>query len=261
MIQCLLVSPAVFAQTDGAAKADRPQATPPAYDVMTIKPDVTGRGSMGIDAHGDLFIAHNVSLKQLLQYVYDINEDSVAGVPSQLDSRRFDIEAKVSDPDPVALKRITSEQKRSMLLPLLAERFQLKTHTESRILPVYELIVVKGGPKFKPSENQTKRSLGSISLNGNESSVKLVAKALPMASLARTLADEVHRTVIDKTGLAGNYDLTLQWTPDDAPASTDSNSAPSIYTAVQEQLGLKLQPAKGPVEILVVDHAAMPSGN
>jgi uncharacterized protein (TIGR03435 family) len=82
-----------------------------------------------------------------------------------------------------------------------------------------------------------------------------------MAHLAKTLADQLHRSVVDKTELTGNYDLTLQWTPDSAPESAGADAPPSIYTAVQEQLGLKLQPAQAPVEVLVVDHAAMPTEN
>ena len=246
------------ASTPATANA---HATASAYDVMTIKPNITGSGSMGMDTKGDHFVAHNISLKHLLQYVYDLNEDSILGVPAQLDSVRFDIEAKVVEPDLDVLKKMNSEQRRAMLQPLVTERFQLKTHTESRILPVYELVVVKGGPKFKLAEDQTKLGWGDTGLYYNRSDIKLEGRGLPMPHLAKTLADQVHRTVIDKTGLTGNYDLTLQWTPDGAPASTDADSTPDIYTAVQEQLGLKLQSAKAPVEVLVVDHAAMPSEN
>jgi uncharacterized protein (TIGR03435 family) len=249
------------AQTASAPVAASAQSTPPAYDVMTIKPNIAGSGSMGMDTKGDQFIAHNISLKHLLQYVYDLNEDSIAGVPAQFDTLRFDIEAKVVEPDLDALKKMNSEQRRAMLRSLVAERFQLKTHTESRILPVYELVVVKGGPKCKLSDDQTKLGWGDIGLYYSRSDTKLEGRGLPMAHLARTLADQVHRTVVDKTGLTGNYDLTLQWTPDGAPESADANAPPSIYTAVQEQLGLKLQPAQAPVEVLVVDHAAMPTEN
>ena len=259
-LACISAISLSSAQTASAAPSANAQATPLAYDVMTIKPNMNGT-SMGMGINGDSFTAHNVTLRQLLHYACDIDEDSIAGIPSQIDSKRFDIEAKISDPDPVALKNMTPEQTRSMLLPLLVERFQLKTHSEARILPVYELIVAKGGPKIKLSEDQTKSIWGDSSFYSNKSNIKFVTKALSMASLAKDLSGWANRTVIDKTGLAGNYDLTLQWTPDDTPASTDANSAPSIYTAVQEQLGLKLQPAKGPVETLVVDHAAMPSDN
>jgi len=94
----------------------------------------------------------------------------------------------------------------------------------------------------------------SVSMRNRE----LTAHDLPMAALAKTLSDQVHRTVIDKTGLAGNYDLTLKWSLEDNP-SAETDAAPSIFTALQEQLGLKLHPAKGPVETLVVDHAEIPS--
>ena len=249
------------AQTASAPATASAQATPPAYDVMTIKPNNSGSGSTSYGAPGNRFFAQNLSLKMLLQYAYDLNEDSIVGIPSQLDSKRFDIEAKIVEPDLDALKNLSEKQGRLMVLPLLAERFQLKTHMETRPGPIYELVVAKGGPKFKPSEDQTSRANGSLGTSSNGKSSKITANCVPIASLAKVLTGQLHRPVIDKTGLTGNYDLTLQWTPDDSPASTDDNAPPSIYTAVQEQLGLKLQPAKAPVEVLVVDHAAMPSEN
>jgi uncharacterized protein (TIGR03435 family) len=251
------------AQTASAPAAVSTQANAPAYDVMTIKPNVIGNGStaFSLDTKGDHFIAHHVSLKQIMQYVYDLNEDSIAGVPAQFDDLRFDIEAKIIEPDMDALKKMNSEQRRAMLRPLVTERFQLKTHTESRILLVYELVVVKGGPKCKLADDQTKLGWGDIGLYYNRSDIKLEGRGLPMAHLAKTLADQLHRSVVDKTELTGNYDLTLQWTPDSAPESAGADAPPSIYTAVQEQLGLKLQPVQAPVEVLVVDHAAMPTEN
>jgi len=261
MLSFFLVSPAASAQTNGAAKADSAQTAPPAYDVMTIKPNNSGSGGTSYGGHDDSFMAQNLSLKMLLQYTYDLNEDSIVGIPSQLDSKRFDIKAKLSDPDLDALKKLSEKQGRLMLLPLLAERFQLKTHMETRPGSIYELVVAKGGPKFKPSADQTSRANGSLGTSSNGKSSKITANCMPIASLAKVLTDQIHQPVVDKTALAGNYDLTLQWTPDDRPASTDDNAPPSIYTAVQEQLGLKLQSAKAPVEVMVVDHAAMPSDN
>jgi uncharacterized protein (TIGR03435 family) len=249
------------AQTVAVPAAASAEATAPAYDVMTIKPNNSGSGGTSYGGHGDSFMAQNLSLKMLLQYAYDLNEDSIVGIPSQLDSKRFDIKAKISDPSLDALKNLSEKQGRLMVLPLLTERFQLKTHMETRLGPVYELVVAKGGPKFKPSADQTSRANGSMGTSSNGKSSKITANCMPIAVLAKVLTDQIHRLVIDKTGLTGNYDLTLQWMPDDSPASTDDNAPPSIYTAVQEQLGLKLQPAKAPVEVLVVDHAAMPTEN
>jgi uncharacterized protein (TIGR03435 family) len=249
------------AQTTDTPTTVSAQAAPPAYDVMTIKPSKPDSPGTSYGAPGDRFFARNLSLKMLLQYTYDLNEDSIVGIPSQLDSKGFDIEAKISEPDLDALKKLSGKQGRLMLLPLLTERFQLKTHMETRTGPIYELVVAKGDPKLKLSEDQTSRANGSLGTSSNGKSSKINAKCMPIASLAKALTDQLHRMVIDKTALAGNYDLTLQWTPDGAPESTDDNAPPSIYTAVQEQLGLKLQPAKAPVEVLVVDQAGMPSAN
>ena len=260
-LACISAISIASAQTAGAPAAASAQATAPAYDVMTIKPSDPGSPGTSIGGRGDSFMAQNYSLKMLLQYAYDLNEDSIVGIPSQLDSKRFDIKAKISDPDLDALKKQSPEQERLMILPLLTERFQLKTHMETRTGSIYELVVAKGGPKLKPATDEASRTGVGMSINWTGNNSKLTANSQPMASLAKALSGQLHRSVIDKTGLTGNYDLTLQWTPDGAPVSTDADSAPSIYTAVQEQLGLKLQPAKAPVEVLVVDHAAMPTEN
>jgi uncharacterized protein (TIGR03435 family) len=262
MFSFFLVSPAASAQTNGAAKADSAQAVPPSYDVMTIKPsNPDSSGGTAIGGRGDSFMAQNNSLKMLLQYAYDLNEDAIVGIPSQLDSKRFDIAAKISAPDLDALKNLSEKEGRLMVLPLLTERFQLKTHMETRPGSIYELVVAKGGPKLKPATDEASRTGVSTSINWIGNGLKLTANSQPTAALAKILTGQLHRLVVDKTALTGNYDLTLQWTPDGEPVSTDADPAPSIYTAVQEQLGLKLQPAKAPVEVLVVDHAAMPTEN
>jgi uncharacterized protein (TIGR03435 family) len=248
--------PSAFAQEATPASA----APDPAYDVMTIKPNKSASGSVDIDTDDDRFSATNVTLKVLLEEIYDIKQDLISGIPGPIDGARFNIEAKISDPDHDALKKLTPEQDRKLLLPLLTERFQLKVHTETKTLPVYDLVLIPGGPKFKPSADQTKTGGGSMGVHGSRTRVDLTATDAPMTSLAKALANTVHRTIIDKTGLKGNFDLTLQWSNDENPDS-GAEQAPNIFTAVQEQLGLKLQPAKGPVETLVVDHAAMPTEN
>ena len=254
-----------------AASSVRAQDTPPShpstattptpvYDVMSIKPNnsAAGNSDMNADDNG-LFSAHNVSLKQLLQTAFDIKGSLISGIPGPIDSARFDVSAKVVDPDLEILKKMTRLQGRQMLLPLLIDRFQLKTHFEVKTLPVYELVVAKGGAKLKLSSDQTP-SGGDINTNGYSTMVKVTARKAPMDSVAKALSTSADRTVINKTGLTGNFDLDLQFSRNDI-TDLGADAPPTIYTAIEEQLGLKLEPAKGPVDTLIVDHAEMPSSN
>ncbi len=149
-----------------------------------------------------------------------------------------------------------SEQRRLMLRALLADRFKLKVHQETKILPLYQLVIAKGGPKLKES-HASKTTTNGIG--------RLTAQRMTMASLTRILTVVTDRLVVDKTGLTAEYDFDLRWTPDDLQESAgeipEAVSGPSIFTALKEQLGLKLQPAKGPVDILVIDHIERPSEN
>ena len=230
-----------------------PEAKAPAYDVGSIKPNKSGSGSSGIDSDNYRFTATNVSLRAMLEAAYGVKGDLVSGIPKTVDDARFDVTAKIVDPDPKVLGHLTREQDRALLRPFLFDRFHLKLYTETKQLPVYELVVVKGGPKFKEAADN--KGAGTHS-NGRE----LTAHAISMAWLSDSLFNQVHRTVIDKTGLTGKYDLTLKWSPEDSPDPANETSPP-IFTALKDQLGLKLQPAKGPVETLVVDHAEMPSAD
>jgi uncharacterized protein (TIGR03435 family) len=254
----------------------------PVFDVVSVKPDKSVSGMIRVMAKPDGYSATNVSLKMLLQGAYGIREDLISGAPGWVDSARYDIDAKVAGPDVDTLKKLSPEQRRSMLQPLLAERFKLVVHTETKQLPVYELVVAKGGSKLKeatpgdPYANGFKGPDGA----GRGGMIRvgrgqLTAQGVPTSSLANMLSQQLHKTVIDKTGLTGKYDLELNWTPDQgaepmfkgndgslqrAEPAPDP-SGPSIFTAIQEQLGLKLQSAKGPVETLVIDHVEMPSEN
>jgi uncharacterized protein (TIGR03435 family) len=191
----------------------------------------------------------------LLQSVYNVRRDLISGVPGPIDSARFDVEAKIVEPDPEALKKMTPEQHRMMLEPGLRERFQLKVHTEIKTLPAYELVALPEGVKIKESANGEKGNTG-LGINNNR---ELTATNVSMESLAKALSDLVHKTVIDRAGLTGRYDFTLKWARDESPESTEE--VPELFTAIREQLGLKLQSGKGPVETLVVDHVEMPTEN
>jgi uncharacterized protein (TIGR03435 family) len=229
--------------------------TPPAFEVATIKP-----AAPSSDGHthinyppNDRFSATNITLLTLMQWAYDTPERQILEGPSWLSSTRFDIQAKADIGD--KMKSLTSKQgnelKRRMVRELLEERFQLKLHTETRTLPAYDLLVAKGGMKLQPSQS-----------NGNSFGVGRThfdSQGLGTTSIAEELSKITGRVVVDKTGLTGRYDFKLLWTADDAPA-TDGDP-PTLFTAIQEQLGLKLESAKEPVPVLVIDHVDQPSPN
>jgi uncharacterized protein (TIGR03435 family) len=243
----------------GPAQTIALSATLPAYDVVTVKQNKTGDGSWGMDANDKAgrFTAKNIPLKTLVEFAYDTKDDLIFGISGPVSSVNFDVEAKILQPEGGAPVEHTDEQLQAMLIKVLADRFRLKAHVQEKILPVYDLIVLRGGPRFQLSQDDLKGNSWNTSRSDREISINF--KDVFMTDLAAGLADAVHRTVIDKTGLKGHADLTLKWTDDAA----DPQEGPtlSIFTAVEEQLGLKLQPSKGPVETLVVDHAEMPSAN
>ncbi len=253
----------------------------PEFDVVSVKQNKSADGRMRIMFTPDGYSATNVSAKQLIQMAYGIRQDLISGGPGWVESAGYDFDAKVAGPDVDALKKLSPEQRRSMLQPALTDRFKLKVHTETKQLPVFELVVAKGGSKLKeasPSDTYANGIKGpdGVARGGmmRFGPGQLTAQAVPMTSLVNMLSQQLHQTVIDKTGLTGKYDLELNWTPDQgsepmfkgtdgsqhAEPAPDS-SGPSIFTAIQEQLGLKLQSAKGPVETLVIDHVEMPSEN
>jgi uncharacterized protein (TIGR03435 family) len=283
----VVAAPYVFGQASTApVVAAQPELTAdvkvPAFDVVSVKPNKSGNGMVRIMAKPDGYSASNVSLKMLVQSAYGIREDLVSGAPNWADSARFDIDAKVAGSDVDALKKLSPEQRRLILQPLLADRFKLKVHTETKQLPVYELVLAKGGSKLKEATPGDTYANGFKGPDGvgrggmmRMGRGQLTAQGVPITSLANILSQQLHRTVIDKTGLTGKYDLDLNWTPDQGsepmfkgtdgaqqrPDPAPDASGPSIFTALQEQLGLRLQSAKGPVETLVIDYVEMPSEN
>ncbi len=255
MPNMLAASLLLILAASGARAQTAPPPSAPTYDVVVIRlNDGTSTGT-DIDVNDGTYIASNISAKVLLEQAFDIRQDLISGLSGPIESARFDLEAKVVDPDRDALRKLTDEQHRAMLLPILKERFHLQSHIEIKTLPVYDLTVTHGGIKFARSPDQASQDANTTVHN-----TTLSVRNLSMDALARRLAGQVHRTVIDKTGLAGIFDLDLKWSRDDAP-QTDPNAPPDIFTAVQEQLGLKLQPSRGDVPTLVVDHIDMPTPN
>ncbi len=219
------------------------------------------------------------TLKGLVSYAYGVRPEFVACTIKWCDSVTFDIRAKVAGADVAELQALTSEQRGLMLKATLAERFGVKVHTEARPLRVYELVVARGGAKLRERAPNAPASTvfkdgwppDGVTMLGASS---MRASAVTMTSLATTLSgiygESVERSVVDKTGLQGKYDVDLQWNASRPPLTVGKDSqlrgpqdetAPSIFTALQEQLGLKLQPATESTQMIVVDEAHMPSAN
>jgi uncharacterized protein (TIGR03435 family) len=257
----------------GVASA-QPAAKPLQFEVAAIKPaDPDAHGSsMMTDKVGGLNVT-NMPLRALITFSYGIRDFQLSGGPGWVGTERFDIIAKPERADnaaePPDFKTMTDEQRKvrddqwsARVRALLADRFGLVVHKETKEQPVYVLTVAKNGPKLTVVTTPGDRQ-GTSGGRGRSQGF-----AATMSMLANTLSNATGRPVIDKTGLTAKYDYILEWAPDggtgspgqDAPQPVDS-PGPTIFTALQEQLGLKLESSKGPVENVVIDHVDHPSAN
>jgi bla regulator protein blaR1 len=272
----------------------------PKFGVATIKPTSEEDGRVRAMMIPDGISLRGVPPAMLLQQAFGVERDRIVGAPDWVRSRRFDIEAKVAPEDAPKLDKLKMEQRRVMILPLLEERFGLKYHHEVRELPTYSLVVTKGGSKLKESTAPVGPPPGAPQGSGGPGAPdgpggsggpprdpvgnrgmmrvmpgNLEANGATIAFLAHALSNSVGRTVVDKTGLTGNYDFKLNWTPDpgsmppggpglggppQGDASVDPDG-PTLFTALEEQLGLKLQSEKGKVDVIVIDHIDLPTEN
>ncbi|HEY4840209.1 MAG TPA: M56 and DUF3738 domain-containing protein [Candidatus Acidoferrales bacterium] len=256
------------------------------YEVATIKPNQSGSGNINIRTPEDGLVISNFPLSRLLQLAFGIPEYQFSGAPNWTNSESYDIDAKMDNATADALKKLSADDRRlarqHMLEALLMTRFKLVFHRDSKELPVYWLTIAKNGPKIheaKPGDTYAngipvpagRGGAGIMMMNGGPGTQTVTAQAVPIGNLLRTLATAVGRPVLDKTSLTGLYDFTLTYAPDPsqlqglsggAPGAQPADpESPSVFTAVQEQLGLKLDSGKGPVEIIVIDHIERPSGN
>ena len=205
----------------------------------------------------DRFSMTNMGLKALIQNAYGLKmQEMISGLPGWTDSASFDIEAKMDAETIAALKAMpkeqADEQRRQMMQAMLADRFKLKVHRETKELPIYSLVIAKGGFKLKEADPNNTYANGIKGPDGVSRAGfmrmgrgELTGQGFEMSGFANLLSMQVHRLVVDTTGLKGKYDFTLQWTPDEmegghGEASTTASTGPSIYTALQEQLGLRL---------------------
>lgn len=217
------------------------------FEVATIKPASPDEAPYsGEDGRDGLLKMWNVSLKQCIGYAYKISENQIVGGPKWIDETAFDILAKADHPagEPELL---------TMLQPLLADRFRLQFHHETQMLPGYTLRVAKGGIKA-PLVDPDKHSAG----NGGRGFFDVLAS--PPSTLRFRLSALLGKPVVDMTGETRKFDFHLKWTPDDTGAEPTPDR-PSLFTALQEQLGLKLEAGKVSTDVLVVDHAELPTEN
>lgn len=245
------------------------QATHPAFEVASIKPSKTNDNWFWNVTPGGRILCRNCTLKRLMVLGYRVQEYQIVGGPAWISKDQFDIEAKPNTPSTPS-----DVDPRQMLRGLMEERFHLRVHTENRNGPVFALRVVKNGPprsvdQSPPEETQPPLGRNSAMPRGalQMTAGSTFGKAIPICLLARFLGQTLGRPVIDETGLAGRYDIDIHWTPESfsinlptgAPAPEEDG--PSLFTALQEQVGLKLESTTGPVQQLLIENVEWPSEN
>jgi uncharacterized protein (TIGR03435 family) len=230
--------------------------TSPTFEAASIKANHSGHNGMNNRSTDEQAIWTNTSLFALVESVYRLKNYQVIGAPAWTHSETWDIDAKSAG-------KTTMAEKYAMLATLLADRFHLQFHRETRELPLYKLVIAKGGLKMRQVKDGEKRDHSSGISNRDS---HLTGWAQPVSQLVYFLSGSyLNEPIADETGLIGNYDFDLKWTPDPNQAYQRDEAAdptgPSLFSAIQEQLGLKLEAAKGPVEVLVIDHVERPSEN
>jgi uncharacterized protein (TIGR03435 family) len=239
-----------------------PDNVPARFEVASIRPS-------NPDAQGKLFtvkgrqvLTLNTTLADLVTFAYNVHARQVSGGPAWMETDKFDI---TGQPELEGLPN--DRQLRELIRNLLQERFKLSMRTEKRDLPIYAITVAQGGPKLARNDSNP-NGLPSLLFKGLG---LLPAVNATMDDFARVMQTAVlDRPVVNRTGLQGRYDFTLRWTPDDSqfrsfgiriPPSTDPNAPPGIFTAIQEQLGLRLESTNGPADVFVIDRVERPTEN
>lgn len=264
---CLKVLATLLAALNMFAQSSAIRPTFGEFEVATVKassPDIRGRWIRMQSAHQ--FEARNHAVRTLVAAAYNVSPQAISGGPAWIDSDRFDILAKAPGE-----ARPNLDEQMSMLRKLLADRFKLTFHREPKELSFYALTIAKGGSKLKESAASPDASPGGppplifvlspgeVSLPGRNATMAELASVMQRAAL--------DRPVVDKTGLSGRFDFNLEFTPDEtqfggvAPKENADSTKPGLFAAIQQQLGLRLEATKGPVEVLVIDRVERPSEN
>jgi uncharacterized protein (TIGR03435 family) len=239
------------------------QGQTPAFEAASIKINNTGARGNGISLYPNRIKVINSPLKFCVMAAWNVKDFQVSGATGWMDTERYDIDAVAANP-------FTKEESQKMMQALLKDRFGLVVHTEMLERQGFVLIVAKNGPKLPPPIEDPSVMFSRTS-SGDRT---LKATSVSMPRFAEALSTTLGQIVVDKTGIEGKYDVSFQWTPDPAseprvsksgeplpPPPADAMSGPSIFSALQDKLGLKLEARKVPVQVIVIEHAQRPSEN
>lgn len=263
----------------------------PAFEVASVKPNTSGddrRRGVGLPP-GGRFIVTNLPLRAVIRFAYDIQDFQLSGGPAWLNSAPYDIEAKAAPAQINANGQVPTETMRAMVRALLTDRFKLSARRERRQLAVYALVVARNDKRLGPHLQPASVDCEALAQSGQRPAAPAPAvgpvcggqlrpghitlNGFGLSRLAMNLSTWVDRVVLERTGLIGTFNVDLEWTPEQRPQFDSigaparpieiptERSGPSIFTAVEEQLGLKLESTQGPVEVLVIDHVETPTAD
>lgn len=227
----------------------------PEFEVATVKPSKSAGVSLRLSPSG-LFETTGTSLRDLIKFAYDLHPREIIGGPSWLETEKYDVTGKPDKPGKPDLNRV-----KVMVQKLLADRFQITFHRDKRELSLYAVKVAKSGAKLTKNDSDP-NGLPNFTMGPRELRFRNATMA-EFAGILQGVGSIVDRPVVDQTGLGSTrYDFILRWTPNTSqPPADNADAPPGLFTAFQEQLGLKLEPTKAPADVLAIDHAERPSAN
>lgn len=236
------------------------------YDVSTVKPHAAGDQNVDWRSGKDSFRANNVNLIDFIASAWDVRPDQTAGGPAWVIEDHWDMTGKVTEADPETIQKLSKDEVLWMQQKFLSDRFHLKVHLESRTGPVYDMIPAKSGIKLQPlpaSADGTPPTRGGINVRASEGGVTLLARGIGIESLIKNVALNMHKTVINKTAIPADalFDFTLHFAQDTGMGASAQSDAPPMREALEQQLGLHLEPNRGSIQTVVIDSIERPTAN
>jgi uncharacterized protein (TIGR03435 family) len=256
----MLAAVAMWGATTAMAQSASPKPgnmakdADPGWEAVTVKPSDPNDKFDVMTTRGRHIVIRNKTLEAMLRLAYGVQRSQIVGAPEWTRTEHFDI-----DGVPDVEGQPNMKQYQILVQKVLAERFGMKSHHEQREMPVFALEVAKDGPKMDASKGDPNGLPDNEGMGGNGRQIRKYTN-VSMSDLAMMLQFNLDRPVVDQTGVKGRYDFRMQWTVDEGQA-TDPDAPPGLFTAIQEQIGLKLESAKAPVDVLVIDQVEKPSPN